>query len=81
MIEIDKTVYPWFIKEMYDETHLHHYGQFSIGIRYHLGIVDNHNEMKKAYESNNEFYVDELIGSKILTEVPKKGKDRRCIFI
>ena len=72
MIEIDKTAYPWFIKEMYAETHLHHYGQFPIGIRYHLGIVDNHNEMKKAYESNNEFYVDELIGSKILTEDLKK---------
>lgn len=77
MIEIDKTVYPWFTKWMYDETHLHHYGQFPIGIRFHLGIIDNHNEMKKAYGSDNEFYEDKLMGlktsTKELREVSKTG--------
>lgn len=72
MIEIDKTVYPWFIKCMYEETHIQHYGQFPIGIRFHLGIIDNHHEMKKAYESDNEFYTDKLLGWKILTKDLKK---------
>ena len=69
---IDKTTYPWILKWMYDETHLHHYGQFPVGIRFHLGIIDNHNEMKSAYESDNEFYVDDVIGFKVSTEDLKK---------
>ena len=77
MIEIDKTLYPWFIKEMYEETHLHHYEQYPIGIRFHLGIIDNHNEMKIALESDNEFYEDKLMNIKISTkelrEVSKTG--------
>lgn len=69
---IDKTVHKWILRWMYDERHLHHYGQFPIGIRFHLGIIDNHNEMKKAYESDDEFYADELLNFKILTEDLKK---------
>lgn len=74
MIEIDKTVYPWFIKLMYDETHLHHYGQFPIGIRFYIGIIDNHNEMKTAYESDSELYIDDFTGTQILTEDLRKTK-------
>jgi hypothetical protein len=69
---IDKTTYPWILKWMYAETHLHHYGQFPVGIRFHLGIIDNHNEMKIALESDNEFYIDDVIGFKVSTEDLKK---------
>jgi len=55
---IDKSIYPWLLNRMYkDKTHTKVYGQYPVGIRLHLGIVDNHEEMKKAYESNDEFYV------------------------
>ena len=53
---IDKTVHEWLLKWMYDKTHIKHYGQFPIGIRLHLGIVDNHEEMK-----NDESYVDYVL--------------------
>ena len=49
---IDKSVHNWLLKGMYDKTHIKHYGQFPIGIRFHLGIIDNHNEMKIALESD-----------------------------
>ena len=60
---------------MYDKTtHIKYYGQFPVGIRLHLGIVDNHNEMKKAYESDSEHYVDDVVGCNlpISTENLKK---------
>ena len=60
---------------MYDKTtHMKYYGQFPIGIRFHLGIIDNHDEMKKAYESDREYYVDDLVGCQkmISTENLKK---------
>ena len=71
---IDKTVHEWLLKSMYDKTNIKHYGQFPVGIRFHLGIVDNHIEMKKAYESDDEFYVDDVVGCnyKISTEDLKK---------
>lgn len=66
---IDKSTHTWFIKNMYDKvTHIQPYGQYPVGIRFHLGIIDNHNEMKKAYESHNEYYVDDLVGRKIATK-------------
>ncbi len=58
---IDKTVHEWLLKGMYDKTHITHYGQYPVGIRFHLGIIDNHKKMKEAYESDNEFYINELI--------------------
>lgn len=72
---IDKSVHKWLLQWMYDKTtHIKHYGQFPIGIRFHLGIVDNHNEMKKAYESDSEHYVDDVVGCNlpISTENLKK---------
>ena len=72
---IDKSIHKWLLENMYDKTiHMKHYGQFPVGIRFHLGIVDNHNEMKKAYESDSEYYVDDLVGcqKKISTEDLKK---------
>ena len=60
---IDKSIHKWLLENMYDKTiHMKHYGQFPVGIRFHLGIVDNHNEMKKAYESDGEYYVDDVVG-------------------
>ena len=53
---IDKTTYPWILKWMYDETHLHHYGQFPVGIRFHLGIIDNHNERFLINNYKNNWY-------------------------
>jgi len=75
---IDKSIYPWLLNGMYkDKTHIKHYGQYPIGIRFHLGVIDNHNEMKNAYESDDEYYQDKLIGQKISTkelrEVIKTG--------
>ena len=63
---IDKSIYPWLLNRMYkDETHMKVYGQYPVGIRLHLGIVDNHEEMKKVYESNDEFYVDDYMKQKV----------------
>jgi hypothetical protein len=63
---IDKSIYPWLLNRMYkDKTHTKVYGQYPVGIRLHLGIVDNHEEMKKAYESNDEFYVDDYMKQKV----------------
>ena len=74
---IDKSTHKWFIDNMYYKNYLKQYGQFPVGIRFHLGIIDNHIEMKNAFESDNEFYEDGLIGKKILTkelrEVSKTG--------
>ena len=47
---IDKSAYKWIIDNMYDKSYLNRYGQYPIGIRFHLGIIDNHNEMKMALE-------------------------------
>jgi len=72
---IDKSIHKWLLENMYDKTiHMKHYGQFPVGIRFHLGIVDNHNEMKKAYESDSEYYVDDVVGCNlpISTEDLKK---------
>ena len=72
---IDKSTYSYLLECMYDKTtHMKYYGQYPVGIRFHLGIVDNHNEMKKAYESDSEYYVDDLVGceKKISTEDLKK---------
>ena len=72
---IDKTVHEWLLKSMYDKTHITHYGEYPIGIRLHLGIIDNHKEMKKAYESDDEFYVDDLIKQKVnIEELREKMK-------
>ena len=73
---IDKTVHEWLLKWMYDKTHIKHYGQFPIGIRLHLGIVDNHNEMKKAHESNSEYYVDDVHGCNLPIETEDLKKIR-----
>ena len=74
---IDKSVHNWLLKGMYDKTHIKHYGQFPVGIRFHLGIIDNHNEMKMALESDDEFYEDNLmelwVSTKELREVAKTG--------
>ena len=39
---------------LYLKSYLEVYEQYPIGIRFHLGIIDNHDEMKEAYESDNE---------------------------
>jgi len=75
---IDKTVHQWLLDGMYgDETHMRMYGQHPVGIRYHLGVIDNHEEMKKAYESDDEFYIDDLmrveVTTKRLRELRKTG--------
>ena len=63
---IDKSTHNYLLESMYDKTtHIKYYGQFPIGIRFHLGIIDNHNEMKKAYESDSEYYVDDLEGCRL----------------
>ena len=43
-----------------------------IGIRFHLGIIDNHNEMKKALESDDEFYIDDYMKVKVLKRIKRK---------
>ena len=76
---IDKTVHKWLLDNMYNKDYLKRYGQYPVGIRFHLGIIDNHDEMKKAYESDNETYKDNLdgacieISTKELREVSKTG--------
>ena len=65
---IDKSIYPWLLNRMYNKTHLNLYGQYPLGIRLHLGIIDNHEEMKKAYESNDEFYIDDYMKVKVSTK-------------
>ena len=73
---IDNTVHKWLLNGMYkDKTHMKVYGQYPIGIRFHLGIVDNHEEMKMAYESDNEFYVDDYMKMKVNT---KKLREEIC---
>ena len=72
---IDKSTHIYLLECMYDKTtHMKYYGQYPVGIRFHLGIIDNHDEMKKAYESDSEYYVDDLVGcqKKISTEDLKK---------
>ena len=60
---IDKSTHNYLLECMYDKTtHMKYYGQFPVGIRFHLGIIDNHNEMKRAYESDSEYYIDDLVG-------------------
>ena len=58
---IDETLNPWIIKWAYDETHINHYGQFPVGIRFHLGIIDNHDELKEVYNSSEEKITDKLM--------------------
>ena len=74
---IDKSTHKWFIDNMYNKSYLKRYGQYPIGIRFYLGIIDNHKEMKEAYESDDEYYQDKLVGGKISTkelrEVSKTG--------
>jgi hypothetical protein len=76
---IDKSAHKWLIDNMYNKSYLERYGQYPIGIRFHLGIIDNHNEMKIALESDNETYKDNLdgvgieIATKELREVSKTG--------
>lgn len=74
---IDKSTHKWFIDNMYNKSYLKRYGQYPIGIRFYLGIIDNHKEMKEAYESDDEYYQDKLVGAKISTkelrEVSKTG--------
>ena len=74
---IDKSAYKWIIDNMYDKSYLTRYGQYPIGIRFHLGIIDNHDELKMALESDDEFYEDKLMGlktsTKELREVSKTG--------
>ena len=76
---IDKSIYPWLLNRMYNETHLNLYGQYPLGIRLHLGIIDNHEEMRMVLESDNETYKDNLdgvgmeIAIKELREVSKVG--------
>tara|TARA_Y100000033_G_scaffold43426_1_gene45141 strand:+ start:333 stop:1007 length:675 start_codon:yes stop_codon:yes gene_type:complete len=66
---IDKSVYPWLLNRMYKDTcHMNVYGQYPLGIRFHLGIIDNHDEMKMAYYSNDEFYIDDYMKVKISTK-------------
>ena len=65
---IDKSIYPWLLNRMYNKTHLNLYEQYPLGIRLHLGIIDNHEEMKKAYESNDEFYIDDYMKVKVSTK-------------
>ena len=77
-MKIDKTVHKWLLDGMYgDETHMRMYGQHPVGIRFHLGVIDNHEEMKKAYESDDEFYIDDLmrvnVTTKRLRELRKTG--------
>lgn len=66
---IDKTLHKWLLDGMYkDETHIRMYGQHPVGIRFHLGVIDNHEEMKKSYESDDEFYVDDILHTKVATK-------------
>ena len=46
---IDKSAHKWLIDNMYNKSYLERYGQYPIGIRFHLGVIDNHNEMKKVH--------------------------------
>ena len=45
---IDKSSHKWILNRMYNKSHLNLYEQYPLGIRFHLGIIDNHEEMKKA---------------------------------
>lgn len=80
MIEIDKTLHPWIIKWMYDDVHIHHYGQFPIGIRFHLGIIDNHTEIRKIFNSANEKFTDNLTGHIWMTEDLKKIRKKGALL-
>ena len=60
---IDKSSHIWILDNMYNKSYLNLYEQY-VGIRFHLGIIDNHNEMKMALESDDEFYEDNLVGWK-----------------
>ena len=53
---IDKSSHKWILDNLYLKSYLEVYKQYPIGIRFHLGIIDNHDEMKEAYESDNEIY-------------------------
>ena len=74
---IDETLHLWIIKWAYDETHINHYGQFPVGIRFHLGIIDNHDELKKVYNSSEEKITDKLMKAtttiKEIRDVEKTG--------
>ena len=65
---IDKSSHKWILDNLYLKSYLDVYEQYPIGIRFHLGIIDNHDEMKEAYESNNEIYKDDLVGIEIPTK-------------
>ena len=40
-MKIDKSAHKWIIDNMYNKSYLNRYGQYPIGIRFHLGIIDN----------------------------------------
>jgi len=65
---IDKSINEWLITYMYEKTHIDHIGQYPIGLRFHLGVIDNHKEIRKIYESPDEFYSDKLMGKEGITE-------------
>ena len=65
---IDKSSHKWILDNLYLKSYLDVYEQYPIGIRFHLGIIDNHDEMKEAYESDNEIYKDDLVGIEIPTK-------------
>tara|TARA_Y100000004_G_scaffold163395_1_gene192757 strand:+ start:30 stop:686 length:657 start_codon:yes stop_codon:yes gene_type:complete len=65
---IDKSSQKWILDNMYNKSYLKRYGQYPVGVRFHLGIIDNHKEMKEAYESDDEYYQDKLVGAKISTK-------------
>ena len=77
---IDETVHPWIIKWAYDETHIQYYGQFPVGIRLHLGIIDNHDELKKVYNSSEEKITDKLMKCTTTIEEIRNVEKNGAVF-
>ena len=54
---IDKSTHSYLLECMYDKTtHMKYYGQFPVGIRFHLGIIDkDYSELgAKIFKDENE---------------------------
>ena len=60
---IDKSSHKWILDNLYLKSYLDIYEQYPIGIRFHLGIIDNHDEMSTKRKEATEHYLYKVDGN------------------
>ena len=58
---IDKSTHSYLLECMYDKTTHKYYASIPCLLDFIYRIIDNQDEMKNVYESDREYYVDDLV--------------------